>query len=389
MKRAFLLLTLSMSMATVWAQSYNMIIHVDNGTISGFPNNKISIPVDKIHEVTFEETTADTIEYGDTPITFRFKDYSTHTRSPKKAPALGNRKYGVFASYNNGEMIGQDNVLANLMFNKEVKFINGGWSYSPIVYWPENNTPNNYASFFAYSPYAENGNDFVRVNDTSLEPVIDYIASNPQSDEGDLLYGSLVNATKYDNNGCVIIESKHALARLNINAVVAVDQVGGSDLDSNTKVTIKKVEIDGFPTQGSFDLTKQQWIKFSPDTQTYTIEGDNLSADLRDAGNKSAANQPEGVKTFSKPVGISPFMFIPQKGREEIRITIEYYITTDDPKLAQGYARTKNVIQKTVILPTLHEGYSYNIRLILGLTSVKIEIEADSTWGEDDTIISI
>ena len=60
-----------------------------------------------------------------------------------------------------------------------------------------------------------------------------------------------------------------------------------------------------------------------------------------------------------------------------ITVQIEYYINTKDDKLAAGFAETKNVITKQVILPSLANGKSYNLNLILGLTSVKIEAEVD------------
>lgn len=60
-----------------------------------------------------------------------------------------------------------------------------------------------------------------------------------------------------------------------------------------------------------------------------------------------------------------------------IRVKIEYYITTEDSKLAAGRAQTKNVIEKDVVFPSLANGKSYNLNLILGLTSVKMEAEVD------------
>ena len=60
-----------------------------------------------------------------------------------------------------------------------------------------------------------------------------------------------------------------------------------------------------------------------------------------------------------------------------IKVQIEYYITTTDDKLAKGFAQTKNVVTKEVVLPSLANGKSYNLNLVLGLTSVKIEAEVD------------
>ena len=60
-----------------------------------------------------------------------------------------------------------------------------------------------------------------------------------------------------------------------------------------------------------------------------------------------------------------------------ITVQIEYYITTVDSKVGNGYTQTRNVITKEVVLPSLANGKSYNLNMVLGLTSVKIEAEVD------------
>ena len=389
MKRFVSLLVLVVCMATVMAQSqsYQMVIHVNDNMEGRFPEGKISIPVDKIREVTFEEISDIIIPDGKMPITFLFNDYTTPTRSSmRRAPALETRKYGVFACYNNGDAIGQEKVSANLMNNQKVTFIDGVWKYSPTINWPEKEEGSNYSSFFAYSPYSDS--EFVSVNSESLEPVIDYYSSNPMDDNGDLLYGSLVNATKSDNNGCVSIQSRHALSRLSLKAVGAIDQVsaGASYSELGTKITIKSIKISGLiPNRGSFDLKEQQWKNLSQEPQTYTIEGDNLAADLRDVGDTFAANQPEGVTINSKPVGVSPFLLIPTDGEKQITIMVEYFITTDDPKLSTGYSRIRNVITKQLNF-NMTAGYSYDLQIVLGLTSLKCSLSSSSIWDETSDI---
>ena len=374
MKKFVSILALVFCLTTGMAQTYKMVVRVNNGTAMGFPDGKIAIPVDNISEVTFEEINEEVIPEGTTPVTFQFKDYTATTRSPmRKAPALTARKYGVFGCYKNGEPLSQDNISANLMNNQEVTFVGDRWEYAPIKYWPQKEEGSNYASFFAYSPYAD-GNGFVSVNSASSEPVIEYNSVNPMDDAGDLLYGSKINATKNDNNGCVTIDSKHALARLNLKAVAAWD------IDANTRITIKSIKISGqIPNKGSFDLYRQQWKNLSTETQTYTLEGDNLAADLRDAGETFAANQPEGVTSSSKPIGVSPYLFIPTDGEKTITITVHYFITVDDAKLATGYSRVENVISKSLNL-NFDAGYSYNLQIAFGLTSLKCDVSANSSW---------
>ena len=66
-----------------------------------------------------------------------------------------------------------------------------------------------------------------------------------------------------------------------------------------------------------------------------------------------------------------------KKELNTVRVKIEYYITTEDSKLDAGRAQTKNVIEKDVVFPSIANGKSYNLNLVLGLTSVKMEAEVD------------
>ena len=63
------------------------------------------------------------------------------------------------------------------------------------------------------------------------------------------------------------------------------------------------------------------------------------------------------------------------KALRTVRVEIEYYITTEDPKIDGGRTQTKNVITKDVLFPSMANGKSYNLNLVLGLTSVKMEAE--------------
>ena len=60
-----------------------------------------------------------------------------------------------------------------------------------------------------------------------------------------------------------------------------------------------------------------------------------------------------------------------------VKVTIEYYITTEDASLNKERSQTRNVIVKDVIFPSIANGKSYNLNLVLGLTSVKMEAEVD------------
>ena len=66
-----------------------------------------------------------------------------------------------------------------------------------------------------------------------------------------------------------------------------------------------------------------------------------------------------------------------EKALRTIRVKIEYYVTTEDTKIDGGRTQIKNVIEKDVLFPSLANGKSYMLNLVLGLTSVKMDAEVD------------
>lgn len=73
------------------------------------------------------------------------------------------------------------------------------------------------------------------------------------------------------------------------------------------------------------------------------------------------------------------FMVIPHNGttdaKKKIYVKITYYVSTTDENVANKVVYTKNEVEKEVALPDLKNGVAYDLRLILGLTSVKVEAD--------------
>ncbi len=74
------------------------------------------------------------------------------------------------------------------------------------------------------------------------------------------------------------------------------------------------------------------------------------------------------------------FMVIPT-GDTPVKIKITYAVVTKDEKLTGNISNVENAITKTTSL-TLQSGKSYNLKLILGLTSVKMEASV-ADWQVD------
>jgi len=74
------------------------------------------------------------------------------------------------------------------------------------------------------------------------------------------------------------------------------------------------------------------------------------------------------------------FMVIPT-GVTPIKVKITYHVVTYDAKLKQYVSDVKNVITKDTSLD-LKNGKAYNLKLILGLTSVKLDATV-ADWQVD------
>ena len=85
-----------------------------------------------------------------------------------------------------------------------------------------------------------------------------------------------------------------------------------------------------------------------------------------------------GISYYSAPLP-RYFMFAPSKDGEptNIGVQITYHVITKDTKLDGNISDITNIVTKTIPL-TMKSGKSYNLKLILGLTSVKL----DATVGE-------
>ena len=86
------------------------------------------------------------------------------------------------------------------------------------------------------------------------------------------------------------------------------------------------------------------------------------------------------------------FMIIPTNSDvaadKTLTVKITYYVSTTDASLANGIVYTKNEVEKAIVLPHLKNGVAYNLKLILGLTSVKLEAEV-ADWVTNEAVINL
>lgn len=270
--------------------------------------------------------------------------------------------FGVFAFYQDNVNYPAPNtsLAPNFMFNEHV-YYSGSWTYSPLKYWPnetENDSQSPAAtstgqvdklSFFAYAPYVNlTATGTMTVNTTGPvteaayiddaaeptgilaitkesrtgDPLVEWKYSTNLDQNVDLLWGvapagmsytdvsggtttadagkPLLDMVKPDKDKKMKFLFQHALSRIGLTVVSAIDQVpagddGGVYSNAQTRVLIKSVEIYGnFGKQGVLNLNNgtanvANWIAESIDysevdgTKLFdiTAANGNLNADLR------------------------------------------------------------------------------------------------------------
>jgi hypothetical protein len=269
-----------------------------------------------------------------------------------------NKGFGVFAMYQDGidYPANNTNLLPNFMFNEHVSW-NGGWSYSPLKYWPNETTNDSQdpdaavmpgpgtpganldkLSFFAYAPYVvtgaaplatkdattmvidrdastkisayhgseTSGITAISAQDYASDPKVEWAYSADLDQNVDLLWGvapagmtytdvsggttsaptgmPLLDMVKPDKDQKMKFLFQHALSRIGLSVVSAIDQIAAGD-DGNkfnnmqTRVLIKSVEVYGdFGKQGVLNLNNgngtanvANWIAKS--ILTHTVGG--------------------------------------------------------------------------------------------------------------------
>ncbi len=293
-------------------------------------------------------------------------------------------------------------------------------------------------SFFAYAPFVgdtDNKNLFTgstdegitgfTANTATTDPKIDYKVSTDPTKSVDLLWAvagvsgvsytdvhnasvsvaaglPLINLTKPATNYTIPFLFKHATSRLAFTIQGAFDQVpAGGTQHAPTRITVEKVRVVNLPVSAAGKLNlnntvanEPKWEEKSGTSTTLVVDGAKLNAKILDSG--SGVQTVEGVTNTAKNLFVNDktfFTLIPNAVNDgdpstdddvptNVTIEITYYVTTEDVALEDGYSRIQNVITKTISFPTgFYAGKSYGIKIILGMTSVKLEASVED-WAE-------
>ena len=300
-----------------------------------------------------------------------------------------------------------------------------------------------YLTFFVYAPYTAVDNvtgcalsdtetGIIRLSHANEngDPLVTYRVSFVPANRVDLCWAvPTLNKTKPALSEKVNFNFQHALSALNVQIDTDVDVAShsASSLHENTRIWVRSVTFEGFAEQGQLSMystTRPHWygmdcdcalsskpitvydgrrdshegVAASPNelpkglndvivqSTAYTVDGTDIIAPNTNAG---VTNTP--VNLFNSTTATDPIYVIPTN--DPMRVTIEYDVETYDPKLvtdrlADNKTTGSSICNRltTAITTggtplTMEAGKQYNLRLHLGLVSVKVDAIVTG-WGE-------
>jgi hypothetical protein len=366
-------------------------------------------------------------ESTQTPVTFgTYVGKSASTRAAatgdQTTTSLQTYGFGVIAYYTGSTAwAGSSNTTTpNFFYNTKVSGEN--WTYSPVRYWPNDET-NNKVSFFAYAPYtdvvastgkvsdATTGITALTTNAATGEPKVTYVLGAENAASVDLLYGTTsegkfnTDLTKQKTSEKVTFLFKHALAKFGgtgkaITVKANPDDASTTNIGKQTFITVKEIKIEGVGgtsantyKSGTLNLATGKW-EFAADNADkaadnvvyYDLKSDGtgaaaLNTAIAEPSSFSASNTLEYVTTTAKDAlsgdGASSYI-IPAGGDQTLKVTVDYIVRTIDANLAKGYTEVEQTLTKTVIFTGgFAANKAYKLNIILGLNSVNFTATAE------------
>jgi hypothetical protein len=168
--------------------------------------------------------------------------------------------------------------------------------------------------------------------------------------------------------------------------------------------SIPKAWVNAVTEDGEFSKVNcKSWTAYRKVGNTYTPTGAVPEVGDYVFAFGGTERAPEVEAKPSNPAGTKKYVAVPNyfmiipcqalgtsldKEDRTLRVKITYYVSTTDEKLKDRIVYTKNEVEKDVVLPHLKNGVAYNLKLILGLTSVKVEAEV-ADWVTTDAVVNL
>lgn len=327
--------------------------------------------------------------------------------------SLQKEGFTVDAYYTGTEDFSPEATGSVFMKGTKVTYNEGkaAWTYSPLKYWP-NNTGDK-VSFFAYGPY---GNTNIKLN-TDAVSSIDFTVQNNVLEQVDFIYNnqadnSTINRNKPTVSEKVKFQFQHALSRIGFTVAAAVDEtsVGTVKLDGNSRINVKKVALvnsdatsytegaaGSFYETGTLDMLDGKWDNLSG-TQSFTLAGkEHFYRTVTDKDVENSTNDIDVVQLhkFNQSQRLlnddSYLMIIPTDisentdAKTSFKIYIEYDVITEDDDNADVSKITNKILSANALDVKFEAGKAYNFNLILGMTSVKFDVDEVVDWDNADS----
>lgn len=334
--------------------------------------------------------------------------------------------FGVFGYYDDNKPYDSDNDTPNFMYNQRVTWSTDRWTYTPLKYWPnehgsdESDGRTDHLSFFAYAPYLKGDARLnFSANNAKGDPTVTYTTPNDLGQCLDVLYATkpdgtspYTDLTKQNVGDSVTFSFHHTMSRLNFNVRAAFDEIaaGSNAKADSTRITVESItlETEGsvateplFFTSGTLNLRTGVWTKApnsSDGTPKIVLSGNAIGTDVRDQGDKRVyemlddkKNIIPGVDNTWRNAGNGYITLLPNSSlttatAPELKVTIVYYTTSDDPRLvlSGGRTRVKSTVSNTLSGFRFERGKAYAINMLIGMTSVKFTVQVQN-WRDPIT----
>ena len=296
--------------------------------------------------------------------------------------------FGVYAYYTNDGRYNSTTATPNFMNNTKVTHDGANWTYSPIKYWPNEQT--DYVSFFAYAPH--NAQNIAPIMPTPGDPIIEYTVDRNVANHVDLTVAeSKLDQQKQNINGNVDFTFHHALSRVGfkVEAVLDEDNQANGESDENnnhnpvdnaTTISVQEVELIGnFNVNAKLNLNTATWGNQTSQATSYKLE----SADFVDAVANNVNNSPQILNKDDE------FMMLIPTGTIGVKIRVKYTVTTVDSSLSSNSVIVNDITSAEFPF-TFAQEKAYNFVLHLGLTSVKLSASVND-WDETpgDIVVNV
>lgn len=267
------------------------------------------------------------------------------TKAVGEKSSLANAdKIGVFACHTGDIPYDLYSVSPDFMYNQEVTYNEGNWTYSPVKYWPNNDSEK--ISFFSYYPYisselalasTEEGGiiGFSNANAKGDPWLVYKLPKNAPSTQIDLMYGTpQLNQQKKPvsgENSKVSFQLKHALACIADEVTVQMSGALYNKMHNDLDISITglKIVYSNLTTKARLVLNSGEepnWKEVISgellSSRTYTsaaITGKTFSKDA--TSNPEAMTIDSGHGLFYIPLQIAG------QPRPQAEITLSYTVT--------------------------------------------------------------